>query len=133
MKKDNRPYIPHESRLKDEGLSALFARLPAPEPSRPEVHHEIMSRIREIDARRKRREKIFFYVSIGIVCVVGMALILAMLHRLFPDTPDRMRANYTDILNTLSSERVVCLVPCIFFFYLAIDLRLSLRKRSHSS
>lgn len=132
MKKNNRTYIPHESQLKDEGLSHLFARLPQPEASRPEARHEIMSRIREIDVRRRRRAKLLFYIAIGLVSVLGLILSLVVIQVIFRDSPTTVTDSYTGLLDTLSGGAVY-LVPCVFFFYLSIDLWLSLRRDKSSS
>lgn len=132
MKKDSKTYIPHESSLRDEGLSHLFARLPEPEASHPEVRRAIMSRIREVDARRKRRAKTLFYIAIGLVSVLGLILSLVVIQMIFRDSPTKVTDSYTDLADALSGGAVY-LVPCVFFFYLSIDLWLSLRRDKSSS
>lgn len=129
MKKDNRHTapLPHEDSLRDEGLSRLFARLSQPEPSSPEVKWEIMSRIREADMRRKRCAKLFFYISLAVVYVLGGGLAFVLLGGVVPVPAMGARGEYSVFFDVLS-RKAVFLVPGVFFFYLFIDLWLSQRR-----
>lgn len=91
-----------------------------------------MSRIREVDARRKRRAKTLFYIAIGLVSVLGLILSLVVIQMIFRDSPTKVTDSYTDLPDALSGGAVY-LVPCVFFFYLSIDLWLSLRRDKSSS
>lgn len=91
-----------------------------------------MSRIREVDARRKRRAKTLFYIAIGLVSVLGLILSLVVIQMIFRDSPTKVTDSYTGLLDALSGGAVY-LAPCVFFFYLSIDLWLSLRRDKSSS
>ncbi|MDO4770577.1 hypothetical protein [Porphyromonas sp.] len=133
MKKDKhiiRP--PQESLLKDEGLSHLFAQLPSIEPSSTDLKWSVMSRIREIDNRRKKREKVIFYLCISLVIVLGIAASVFVIHYLFSDASEEMRAAYSGMAETLGNP-MIYIVLCTIFFYLSIDLWVSHRCKSRKS